>query len=720
MSAVVPLINLFSTASAVKEPGHLSLVLIKAYFIITQMIIYFLTGLCFGGLGLAAYLQSRQAGDFPLRKHLPYLATFGFVHGVTSWIEMSIASGVSDQITDILNILLIIGRPMTGLLLFRFGWGIFKGLSPLPPWMVFIPGIMIIPIAFAITYSSTTFITPSPIEIPIDIWSRYLLYLPGSILAGIGFLRHWNYQKKLGSKVVAQLMLGAGLGFMLEAFVVGLIVPAAPYGPASYYNYDRATHNAFIGEVTTKSEGFGLTRWLDYQQVLEVTGLPIEFWRLVSAVFVTSFVIKGLDVFEEIRKRNEAKLVEERDTAQIAVIESEIKARENAEHWTDVLVNINQQITNFENLDSILLNIITHTRVLFNSDSVGLALWDNTENQLAIKCYAIPDKSEMVTSTRAVENAVLLYSFETSRPYYSKEDDSDSDIATASPPLAQPAKQVAVVPIKLVDNSAIGVLWMCRDNDIAYNETDLIWLECMADQVMIAIQHGIMTGQLQSLSIIEERGRIAREMHDGLAQVLGYLNLQLHTLNVLQKQGKQAELEEELTQMNHYVQVAQADIRENILSLRTTLANEKGMVISIEEYLEEFSLQTGIQVDFNNSVEDELHLTSLGEVQLVCILQEALTNVRKHAEAQKVSVALSMLKNGRDEKVVLQIIDDGKGFDMKERSKHFGLQTMRERAQSVNADFTVYSNLGNGTQIECVFPCVEPSTKGISSILLNE
>ena len=93
----------------------------------------------------------------------------------------------------------------------------------------------------------------------------------------------------------------------------------------------------------------------------------------------------------------------------------------------------------------------------------------------------------------------------------------------------QKAEAIIIVPLKL-ENTAIGVLWIARFEAQQFSETDLIWLESMADQVVIAIQHALMTSQLQSLSIIEERGRIAREMHDGLAQVLGYMNLQVQTL----------------------------------------------------------------------------------------------------------------------------------------------------------------------------------------------
>jgi nitrate/nitrite-specific signal transduction histidine kinase len=90
------------------------------------------------------------------------------------------------------------------------------------------------------------------------------------------------------------------------------------------------------------------------------------------------------------------------------------------------------------------------------------------------------------------------------------------------------------------------------------------WLESMADQVVIAIQYGLMTSQLQSFSVTEERVHIAREMHDGLTQVLGYMNLQVQTLDALLQQGKLEKLREKLAQMRDAVQVAHADVRENI------------------------------------------------------------------------------------------------------------------------------------------------------------
>ncbi len=260
----------------------------------------------------------------------------------------------------------MIAQPLTGLLLLIFGLRILREI-PLPSWTIFIPGIMIVPIAYGITYAATTFVTPSPINIPIDIWSRYLLYLPGAIMAGIGFLRQWNSQRKLGLSDVATLMLGAGIAFLIEAFIVGLVVPAAPYGPASYYNYDRTIYNAFTGEQAGLTGFFGLTSWLDYQKIMDVTGLPISFWRMLSAFTVTFFVVRGLGVFEATRKRQVKALQDERAQAQKATLDAQIAARETAENWTETLVSINRRITELDDMDSILLFIVENAQKIIAS-----------------------------------------------------------------------------------------------------------------------------------------------------------------------------------------------------------------------------------------------------------------------------------------------------------------------------------------------------------------
>jgi len=663
-------------------------------------IIYFFNGLAFGGLGLAAYLQLRRGGDFPLRTLLPWLASFGITSGAAGWVEMFLESDSS----ELLQILRIVLYPCSGLLLLIFGWGIFARLIPLPSWMIFVPGILLIPAAYVLTYAFSTFITPSPVEIPIDIWSRYLLYLPGSILAGIGFLRQWNVQQRLGYRDVASLMLGAGLAFLFEAFVVGLVVPAAPYGPASYYNYDRVVYDAFVGESGSAAQPYEMTTWLDYRSVLQTTGLPIQFWRMLSAFAVTFFVVRGLDVFENIRHRQMRTLQAERDQAQQAAIQAQISARLTAENWSDALVQISSRVAELEDVDTTLLYIVGSARKLLHADFMGLALVDGDFSRFMLKCYATESEHRLADPNVRVENPLILKAIESDALYYSRGGEDAALLAGACFESGE-AASLAVVCLKL-DAQPVGALWVARFEPHEFSETDSIWLGALADQVVISIKHGLMTSQLQSLSVIDERARIAREMHDGLAQILGYLNVQVQTVDAFLQQGKLDKVQVKLEQMREAVQLAHADVRENILSLRTTLDHEKGVITGIQEYLEAFGVQTHIATHFTHDVDGELDLPSLAEVQLVCVLREALTNVRKHAQASQVVVTVSKQGAPEEAHIVLSICDDGVGFVEWDQKRHFGLQTMTERAQSVDGTLFVSSVPGQGTQVECWIPCL--------------
>jgi len=326
-------------------------------------------------------------------------------------------------------------------------------------------------------------------------------------------------------------------------------------------------------------------------------------------------------------------------------------------------------------------------------------------SQLEMKCYSSDMRAEIIKTPVPVRNTLILQAMDSANAYRSAENEHSKALEDACIVIDQPARAIAVVMLSL-DNLPIGVLWAARFEHRLYSEMDLILLESLADQVDIAIKHGVMTSQLQTLSTIEERGRIAREMHDSLAQILGYLNLQVQTLELMHQQSNWGALRDELGKMRLAVQAAHADVRENILSLRTTLSSEKGLVVAIEEYLEEFGYQTGVKTRFTSKVNEDLSLSPMAEVQLVCILQEALTNVRKHARARHVNITITQAESSDDRYVELTIEDDGVGFVPIGQKRHFGLVTMLERAHSVGGKFNVSSAPEQGTLITCELPCM--------------
>lgn len=207
--------------------------------------------------------------------------------------------------------------------------------------------------------------------------------------------------------------------------------------------------------------------------------------------------------------------------------------------------------------------------------------------------------------------------------------------------------------------------------------------------------------QVRRLAILEERDRLAREMHDSLGQVLGFVNLKAKVAEDLITRGRAAEAGDELAQMRSAVQDAYEEVRQAILSLRTT-PHVEGLVPSLREYAGRLREQTGLDVRVESS--DGLDFPPAVEAQVIRIVQEALTNVRKHAAARRVTVRFA--REGRD--VQVTISDDGRGFDVAAveaaKGMRFGLLTMRERAESIGGVLAVRSRPGEGTTVELRIP----------------
>ena len=141
-------------------------------------------------------------------------------------------------------------------------------------------------------------------------------------------------------------------------------------------------------------------------------------------------------------------------------------------------------------------------------------------------------------------------------------------------------------------------------------------------------------------------------------------------------------------------------MRENILSLRTTLADGVSVVSALQEYVTEFGLQTGKRTELIAEIDGNPQLSPLAEVQMVRIVQEALANVRKHAQAGYVQVKLSEYNGSLN----ITIADDGVGFQPANESRHFGLQTMNERAEIAGGSLTIKSIPGEGTEVGLRLP----------------
>lgn len=208
-----------------------------------------------------------------------------------------------------------------------------------------------------------------------------------------------------------------------------------------------------------------------------------------------------------------------------------------------------------------------------------------------------------------------------------------------------------------------------------------------------------LVDQQRALATLEERERVARELHDGLGQVLGYVKVQTQAARDLISIGDGRAADSHLAQLASVAQEAHIDVREYIRGAQA-VTFAKGFIGSLREHVAQFAQNSGVAARLDVSPElGDSSLEPTVQVQVVRIMQEALTNVRKHARAR--SVRVELIARGNEAQVTIR--DDGQGFDPAQVNsdvgRRFGLRVMGERAASVGGSLEVCSASGNGTQV---------------------
>ena len=347
----------------------------------------------------------------------------------------------------------------------------------------------------------------------------------------------------------------------------------------------------------------------------------------------------------------------------------------------DVLV----QISNQNAPPDVLSAVVQHARDLMGSDVAVLSLNEDASRSVQFAgtlesgAAAFADGSACITSAAGPDHKA-------------------HGIDVACPVRSSPAwTSTMTVPIR-GPIGTLGELWIGRSANLAFSERDRAFLVTLSGLAAIAVTSAQMRENGRQRAVLAERGRIAREMHDSLAQVLGVTHLRLRALDAHEGVKDNSEVAAELAALADICQEAYRDVRESILGLRGSNRAERGLLDNLAAYLVKYSQQCEIATSLDSDLDHALALSPRAEVQVIRVIQEALTNVRKHSGARSAVVHVTET----DSTTTFVVEDDGQGFDSGDSETDrdgFGLFTMRERMALLNGSLTVESVPGHGTRV---------------------
>jgi signal transduction histidine kinase len=265
-------------------------------------------------------------------------------------------------------------------------------------------------------------------------------------------------------------------------------------------------------------------------------------------------------------------------------------------------------------------------------------------------------------------------------------------------PWIQGVTSLFVVPLR-VETQVIGVINIL-DKPGEITGEDMRIIDLFADQAAIIIEHVRLQDQSEQLAVLEERQRLARELHDSVTQALYSVTLYADAARMAFSAQKWEALERNLQEVRNMAREAMYDMRLLVFELRPFMLEKEGLVSVLRARVAAVEDRAGLKTEV--VVEGERRLPIVIEEELYRIAQEGLNNVVKHAKARQVRIHIQY----NEKSISMEMMDDGQGFDPEtaDQSGGFGLQGMAERVQRLGGTLEIESAPMQGTHLRVTVP----------------
>lgn len=265
----------------------------------------------------------------------------------------------------------------------------------------------------------------------------------------------------------------------------------------------------------------------------------------------------------------------------------------------------------------------------------------------------------------------------------------------------QPEFQTSLCTQIRIGKQIEGVLSCYRDEDCGYGMDDMALIIALAEQIGMMLENHRLRQNAEEMAVLEERQRLARDLHDSVTQSLFSLSLFSRAGREAAEDGDHDRLIYSLTELERNTLHALREMRLLLYELRPADLEQGGLISAIEMRLNTVERRIGLQVDVQMG--GYVGMSPAREIQFYHIIVEALNNVVKHAAATHLTLRLTQAGGN----LQLRIVDDGRGFDPAQVIGGMGLENIRERVARLGGQLSITSEPGCGTQLEILIPCQE-------------
>jgi signal transduction histidine kinase len=251
----------------------------------------------------------------------------------------------------------------------------------------------------------------------------------------------------------------------------------------------------------------------------------------------------------------------------------------------------------------------------------------------------------------------------------------------------------------------LGFLFLIdRQTSRDWRSGEVELIESFVNRAAVALMNAHLHKQLEWAAALEERQRIAADMHDGLAQTVSILGLQVDKAAELTATGPNDEALEKLSTIREIVGEVSVDVRRSIASLKETPQPRRPLQDLLSDLPHQLPFSEGPAIDLDFREQEPLFLPQEQGAEALLVVQEALLNARRHAQAQRIAIVLE--RRGRE--MTITVGDDGRGFDpsawWEDSQDHFGLSIMHARAARIGGQLEIDSVPGQGTRVILILP----------------